>query len=57
MVPFSLVRIVIMLVGLNAMLWWAMNGQLAWQAHLGGFIAGWALTFVFPSLRSSGSSC
>lgn len=52
-----MLRIVIMLVGLNAVLWWAMNGQLAWQAHLGGFIAGWALTFVFPSLRSSGSSC
>lgn len=29
------------LVGLNLVLWWAMNGHLAWQAHLGGFVSGW----------------
>ncbi|WVX51411.1 hypothetical protein ROLI_045130 (plasmid) [Roseobacter fucihabitans] len=29
------------LVALNLVLWWAMSGQLAWQTHLGGFIAGW----------------
>lgn len=35
-------RALIMLVGLNIVLWWAMYGQLAWQTHLGGFLAGWA---------------
>ncbi len=34
-------RLVGVLIGLNLFLWWAMNGQLAWQTHLGGFIAGW----------------
>lgn len=28
------------LVLLNLILWWAMAGQLAWETHLGGFIAG-----------------
>lgn len=32
-----------MLVFLNVALWWAMGGLLAWEAHLGGFLAGWAL--------------
>jgi rhomboid protease GluP len=25
---------------MNLVLWWAMSGQLAWQTHLGGFLAG-----------------
>lgn len=32
-----------LLVGLNLVLWWAMDGQLAWQTHLGGFLGGWLL--------------
>lgn len=32
---------VVMLIVLNLVLWWAMEGQLAWETHLGGFIAGW----------------
>lgn len=32
---------VALLIALNLVLWWAMSGQLAWQTHLGGFIAGW----------------
>ncbi|WP_220801271.1 rhomboid family intramembrane serine protease [Roseobacter sp. OBYS 0001] len=32
---------VALLIALNLILWWAMSGQLAWQTHLGGFIAGW----------------
>lgn len=31
------------LAGLNLVLWWAMNGHLAWETHLGGFIVGAAL--------------
>ncbi len=44
-------RSVALLVGLNLLLWWAMHGQLAWQTHLGGFLAGWATTwFLRPDL-------
>lgn len=34
-------RALLWLIGLNIVLWWAMNGHLAWQTHLGGFVAGW----------------
>ena len=37
-------RMVGILVILNVVLWWAMNGHLAWQTHLGGFLAGAAAT-------------
>ena len=37
------VQAVLFLAGINLILWWAMAGQLAWEAHLGGFIAGWVL--------------
>ncbi|MCF6273632.1 MAG: rhomboid family intramembrane serine protease [Rhodobacteraceae bacterium] len=35
------------LVVLNVALWFLADGLLAWEAHLGGFIAGWALGMVF----------
>ncbi len=35
------------LVLLNVGLWFLADGLLAWQAHLGGFVAGWALGIVF----------
>lgn len=31
------------LLAINLVLYWALEGQLAWQTHLGGFVAGWAL--------------
>ena len=34
------------LVVLNLVLWWAMSGQLAWETHLGGFIAGWIMALL-----------
>lgn len=34
-------RAALMLIGLNVVLWYAMNGHLAWQTHLGGFVSGW----------------
>ncbi|MGI3212802.1 rhomboid family intramembrane serine protease [Roseovarius tibetensis] len=34
-------RVVLLLVGLNLVMYWAMAGGLAWQTHLGGFVAGW----------------
>ncbi len=33
-------RVALMLVALNVVLYYSMNGQLAWQTHLGGFVAG-----------------
>lgn len=35
------VTAVLGLIALNLVLWWAMEGQLAWQTHLGGFVTGW----------------
>ncbi|WP_425092270.1 rhomboid family intramembrane serine protease [Tropicimonas sp. S265A] len=37
---------VLFLVFLNIVLWWAMGGQLAWQTHLGGFVAGWVIAML-----------
>jgi membrane associated rhomboid family serine protease len=37
---------VALLVVLNLVLWWAMSGQLAWQTHLGGFVAGWIMALL-----------
>lgn len=34
------------LIVLNLVLWWAMDGQLAWETHLGGFIAGWIMALL-----------
>lgn len=39
-------RAVLMLAVLNVALYYAMNGHLAWQTHLGGFIAGWIAAVV-----------
>jgi rhomboid protease GluP len=38
---WPVLRIVAVLAGLNLLSWWATSGNLAWQTHLGGFIAGW----------------
>lgn len=40
------IRIVVILALLNLVLWWAMNGLLAWETHLGGFLAGAGAAFV-----------
>lgn len=31
---------------LNLVLWWVMDGQLAWQTHLGGFLSGWLIAYI-----------
>jgi rhomboid protease GluP len=36
------------LVGLNLAFWWLQNGVLAWEAHLGGFLAGIAWGALGP---------
>ncbi|MDC1399675.1 rhomboid family intramembrane serine protease [Yoonia sp.] len=43
---WPIARAVLILVALNLVLWWAMDGQLAWQTHLGGFIAGWVVALL-----------
>ena len=49
---------VALLIVLNLVLWWAMKGQLAWQTHLGGFVAGWIAALLVdprPSAPASAS--
>ena len=47
-------RAVVLLLVLNVVLWWAMDGVLAWQTHLGGFIAGCLMAMLLdPTARSA----
>ena len=34
-------RVIVLLIALNLVMYWAMDGSLAWETHMGGFIAGW----------------
>lgn len=34
-------RVIGLLIVLNIIMYWAMDGSLAWEAHLGGFLTGW----------------
>lgn len=34
------------LLALNLVMWWLMDGLLAWQTHLGGFMAGWVVAML-----------
>lgn len=34
-------KTILALVLINAVMWWFLDGFLAWEAHLGGFVAGW----------------
>ena len=43
---WPVVRVVILLVALNAVMWWSLKGLLAWQTHLGGFVAGWVVAML-----------
>jgi len=38
---WPIAQAMVALIALNLVLWWAMDGNLAWETHLGGFIAGW----------------
>lgn len=37
-----------LLIGLNALLWYLLDGIIAWQTHLGGFLAGWIVAAALP---------
>jgi membrane associated rhomboid family serine protease len=43
--PGPVARRVVVLVGLNVLLFFGLQGMLAWQAHLGGFLVGLAVGF------------
>jgi len=51
-------RIVAQVVGflgaMNLAMWWALDGQLAWQTHLGGFVAGALAALVLGPSRTKG---
>ena len=41
-----------LLLVMNLVMWWALEGQLAWETHLGGFISGWlAAMLIDPRAR------
>ncbi|MFZ1725598.1 MAG: rhomboid family intramembrane serine protease [Albidovulum sp.] len=50
---WPVLRAMIWLGVLNLVLWWAMHGQLAWQTHLGGFVAGWVFIAGYGTRRRS----
>lgn len=41
----------LLLVGVNLVMYWALDGRLAWQAHLGGAVAGLAGTWLMIQKR------
>jgi membrane associated rhomboid family serine protease len=47
-------RLVLFLVAMNVAMWWALDGQLAWETHLGGFLVGWiAALLIDPRGRAA----
>jgi membrane associated rhomboid family serine protease len=47
-------RLVLFLVAMNVAMWWALDGQLAWETHLGGFLVGWiAALLIDPRGREA----
>ncbi len=41
-----------LLLTLNVVMWWALDGRLAWETHLGGFLTGWlAAMLIDPRPR------
>ena len=52
---WPIARIGALLVAINVAMYWALDGQLAWQTHLGGFATGWVLALLIdPRSRSLG---
>jgi membrane associated rhomboid family serine protease len=49
---WPVLRVISLLIVLNIVMYWAMDGNLAWETHLGGFLAGWAAAWWFRD-RSS----
>lgn len=52
---WPIVLIILGLLFLNLALWWLMDGLLAWETHLGGFVFGWiAALLIDPRSQSNG---
>ncbi|MCC0062810.1 MAG: rhomboid family intramembrane serine protease [Defluviimonas sp.] len=45
---WPVIRATIWIIALNVVMWLALMGFLAWQAHLGGFVAGWLAGMLAP---------
>jgi rhomboid protease GluP len=43
---------VLFLVLMNIVMYWASDGQLAWETHLGGFVAGLAVAIILINFRA-----
>jgi membrane associated rhomboid family serine protease len=43
---WPVVQVVVFLISMNVAMYWALDGQLAWQTHLGGFMTGWILALL-----------
>ncbi len=43
---WPVLRMVLLLGAMNLALWWALDGQLAWETHLGGFVTGWVTALL-----------
>lgn len=43
---WPVLRTVLFLIALNIALWWTMDGHLAWETHLGGFVIGWIMAML-----------
>jgi len=52
--PWPVAQAVALLLALNLVLWWAMDGLLAWQTHLGGFATGWLVAVLVDPARRAG---
>jgi len=50
----ALARISAYLIAMNVVFWWALNGHLAWQTHLGGFLVGALLGHVLDRPARAG---
>ncbi len=49
---WPVIRAAGLLLTLNVVMWWALDGQLAWETHLGGFVTGWiAALLIDPRPR------
>ena len=43
---WPIARVILLLIAMNLVMWWALNGQLAWETHLGGFVFGWVTALL-----------
>ncbi|MEL6952872.1 MAG: rhomboid family intramembrane serine protease [Pseudomonadota bacterium] len=43
---WPVLRVMLFLIALNLAMYWALDGLLAWQTHLGGFLVGWVAALL-----------